>query len=559
MSVLAQIFGDVSWRDLDLRNASGWSDVLGSGLVSTASGQSMTPSKANGLATYYRCKANIAEALALLPLNVYQKKRNGRDEAPSHPAYKLLHSEANPEMTAESFRSVTISQALGWGDGIAEIEFNNGGDPIALWPIHRSRVEVTHNDAGALVYRVHLDDGTKTDIPAERIFHVHGIGGDGLTGWSIARLGAETLGLSLAAQRYGASFFKNAHRPSGTISHPEHAKLGPEEKTKLRKAWAEAYGGTDSVGKVVVLESGGKFEKISIDPDEAQFLATLRDADLTICRWFNMPPHKVGINESAKGWATLEAANTNYVQDTLMIWAVRIEQEAQRKLLGGVESPYYARHQFNALLRGDQKTRAEFYKTMRDTGAYSPNMILEKEDENGIGPDGDKHVVPGGYTTLDKIGEDKAEAPPFGRPPEPPPRPDDDDESDDDKVKRALRPVFVEAARKVVAKRERAFERLAAKDNPHDAMGRFLAKYRPESVAAFAAVCAAVGGDVGSVEDVVDVMDRRAHKAAQARLDSGKWAALDEDAIGAEAQKYGGAVMALIMEGSANAGHSLVA
>jgi hypothetical protein len=57
-------------------------------------------------------------------------------------------------------------------------------------------------------------------------------------------------------------------------------------------------------------------------------------------------------------------------------------------------------------MRGDAKARGEFYKAMRDVGAFTPNMILQLEDFNPIGPEGDKHVMQSQYTTLARIGED---------------------------------------------------------------------------------------------------------------------------------------------------------
>jgi hypothetical protein len=66
---------------------------------------------------------------------------------------------------------------------------------------------------------------------------------------------------------------------------------------------------------------------------------------------------------------------------------------------------------------------------MFDMGAYSPNRILQLEDENTIGTDGDKHLVQLNLTTLEKAGEQPA-------PPQvqAPPAANDDDPQDDDEA-----------------------------------------------------------------------------------------------------------------------------
>jgi hypothetical protein len=45
---------------------------------------------------------------------------------------------------------------------------------------------------------------------------------------------------------------------------------------------------------------------------------------------------------------------------------------------------------------------------MFEMGAYSPNRILELEDENTLGSDGDKHLVQLNLTTLEHAGEQPA-------------------------------------------------------------------------------------------------------------------------------------------------------
>jgi hypothetical protein len=109
------------------------------------------------------------------------------------------------------------------------------------------------------------------------------------------------------------------------------------------------------------------------------------------CRWFRMPPHKIQ-DLSEATYSNIEFQNIEYVTDTLQSWLARWEQELKRKIFG-IDSPYYAKHLVQGLLRGDHAARASFYTAMFKIGVLSPNDIRETEDLNSIGPDGDEYFV----------------------------------------------------------------------------------------------------------------------------------------------------------------------
>lgn len=554
MSILNMIFGDVSWKDLDIRDAAGWEGMLGT--VSTYTGEPISATNSMRLSAYYRCTANISEAIGQLPFKVYQQNGKRGSGATTHPAYKLIYAEPNSEMTAESFRTTMTAHALNWGNGYAEIELSNGGEPIGLWPIHPSRMEPKRNNNGDLIYLVHMEKGDPVPLPPEKILHIHGIGVDGVLGLSIARQAAQTLGIRMAAAKYGASYFRNASRPSGILSHPDSVVLDPEKKAALRSQWNEVYGGVDNVGRVVVLEGGGKYQNISIPPDEAQFIQTMNTTDLEICRWFNMPPWKIGIQDQAKGWGTVEATNTHYVQDTLMIWAIRWESEINRKLLGGYDSGFYSKIEFQALLRGDLKTRQEYYRTMLTNGVYSVNTVLELEDMDPIGPEGDKHLVQVNLTPLDKVGEEKPAAPFQQNAPD-----DEGDEEEEENEETEeteeeanafanVMPILVDAASRIIRKREHAFSNIANKAESVDDFvtkaDSFMARTYAENVDMFKPSCEAVGRYPTALVHVVYALDTKAKDNAVSRYETGQWDEYADEKVTTDAQTYAKAVNTLL-------------
>jgi HK97 family phage portal protein len=66
-------------------------------------------------ANIYSCVRILSEALAGLPLHVYKyNDSDGKEKYHTHPLYKLLHDEPNPEMTSFVFRETLMSHLLLW-------------------------------------------------------------------------------------------------------------------------------------------------------------------------------------------------------------------------------------------------------------------------------------------------------------------------------------------------------------------------------------------------------------------------------------------------------------
>src|SRR5690606_30173407 len=98
-------------------------------------------------ATVYACVKILSEAVAKLPLKVYQELPGGGiRKATDHYLYPLLKHRPNPYMTAYDFwRAVEAQRALR-GNSFVAIEFETRGPyrgrGKALWPIDTYKVEV---------------------------------------------------------------------------------------------------------------------------------------------------------------------------------------------------------------------------------------------------------------------------------------------------------------------------------------------------------------------------------------------------------------------------------
>jgi HK97 family phage portal protein len=380
------------------RMRSAWGVLSGesSGYITVTSGgnwgqsTALTDDRFMRIAAYFACIRNISEDVAKLPLITYRRLARGKSRAPEHPLSSVLGKSPHPAIGSMAFRETLTRYALGWGNGYAQILRSGTSVPTALEPIHPGLVDITTSNDGRVKYIVRNGGENKT-IPAADMLHIHGLSSNGVCGLSVAGLSRETMEFAGSAQTYGRNLFARGGRPCGTLTVP--GKLTPDAQKMLRESWDEAHGGENS-GRTAVLPEGIKYETISINPVDAQYLETRQFTVEEIARWFRMPLHKIQYLVRAQGWSTLDAQNTDYLTDTLMPWLVRWEQEIARKLFAD-DPEYFAEHLVNGMLRGDQKSRSEYYVKQFSIGALSINEIRELENMNPIdGDGGDKHFVP---------------------------------------------------------------------------------------------------------------------------------------------------------------------
>ena len=377
----------------------------------TSSGKIVNEQTAMQSAAVYACVRILSEAIASLPIHVYRYRLDGgKERIPQHPLYYLLHNEPNPEMTSFVFRETLMSHLLLWGNAYAQIVRNGRGQPIALYPLLPNRMEVSRTKTGDMVYTYHLDpderdlypNGKNITLRKDEVLHIPGLGFDGLIGYSPIAMAKNAIGMSLATEEYGASFFANGANPGGVLEHPGVIK----DIQRVKDSWNSAYQGTGNAHKIAVLEEGMKFQAIGIPPEQAQFLETRKFQINEIARIFRVPPHMVGDLEKSS-FSNIEQQSLEFVKYTLDPWVVRWEQSLQQSLvLPSEKQSIFIKFNVDGLLRGDYQSRMNGYAVARQNGWLSANDIRELEDMNRIPAEegGDLYLVNGNMLPLSQAG-----------------------------------------------------------------------------------------------------------------------------------------------------------
>ena len=376
----------------------------------STSGKPVNERTAMQTTAVYACVRILSEAVASLPLNLYRYTDNGKERVYDHPLYHVLHDEPNEEMTSFVFRETLMSHLLIWGNAYAQIIRDGRGQVLALYPLLPDKMQVDRAENGELYYiysrnseeNPNFKDTGDIILRKEEVLHIPGLGFDGLIGYSPIAMAKNAVGMTIACEEYGASFFANGATPGGVLEHPSTIK----DPQRVRESWQAAFGGSSNSNKVAVLEEGMKYTPISISPEQAQFLETRKFQINEIARIFRVPPHMVGDLEKSS-FSNIEQQSLEFVKYTLDPWVIRWEQSIQRTLLSHDERVrYFVKFNLEGLLRGDYQSRMNGYAIGRQNGWMSANDIRELENLDRIPAEegGDLYLINGNMLPLKDAG-----------------------------------------------------------------------------------------------------------------------------------------------------------
>ena len=381
--------------------------------VLSRAGVSIDENEAIKVAAVYACVNLISNHVGTISTHLFKKKGRGKERAEQHSLYDLLRWQPNTEMTAMDFKKVMQAYRELWGNAYAEIQKNRRGDIVGLWPLPPEAVEKKRTESGKLYYTVRTPDNKEVFLPQESIFHIRGLG-NGVVGCRFIELARGAISLAMATEEYGSKFFENGAAASGIVEYEE--KLSDEAFERFKKDFTAGYAGLSNAHRVLFLEQGNKFHQLTIPNDNAQFIESRKFQIEEIARMFGVPLHKIAMLDKSS-FNNIEHQAIEYVQDCLEPRCAQWEQEARRVLLTPTERRImFVKFNLAKLMRGDSKTRAEYYNTMRQNGVMSANDIREGEDMDPIPEDkgGDEYLVNGNMipiTTAMKGGGGQVEIP----------------------------------------------------------------------------------------------------------------------------------------------------
>jgi HK97 family phage portal protein len=419
----------------------------------------------------YSCLLVLSSDVSAIPFQVVRREPSGgRSVDHDGLIHGLVCHSPDEQLSSMSWIGAKVWHLNTHGNAYSKILRDRRLRPAEVVLLDPRKVRPLRNRDGRIYYDV---EGEL--VLAEDMIHVANVGFDGLVGKSPIRQCMETLGLGMAAEKFGAAYYGNGTNAKGILTTPN--ELDQVERDQLRKEIQDQHGGPYNAHRFMLLQGGLTFTPTTIPADEAQFIATRKFQLEECCRIFRVPPTKVQ-NLDRANFANLEEVNLDYYDSSLKPWARRFEVELTRKLFTRDERRTYAvEHDTSSLLKGRVLDQANADKLYREMGVSSADEIRALRNRGGPIEGGRAYLVPLNMAPLDKVAAAsletlkgaKAAAAPKPDPAAPVP-PEDDPQGEapapkpepDGRALDALRAVVAEVARRM-ARRESNIVRKVAR------------------------------------------------------------------------------------------------
>ena len=353
------------------------------GTNASSSGAAVNERTAMAVSAVYACVALIAGAIASLPLHIYRRRDDGDRERVKNDLWWLLneHTELDSArgMSAATMRECLIASRSFYGDAFIEIKrASYRADRIVAFVPHHPLLVDVKREAGDLRCVITPSDGGKPyAVNSDDMLHIPGLGFDGLRSQSQLRWALRnSTGIALAADEYSARFFGNSARPD--IALQTAGTLSVDAADTLRRTWLERYQGANKSHLPVVLTGGLDVKQLTMTAEDSQLIATRQFQVEDIARVFGVPPFMIGHTEKTSSWGSgVEQMSIGFVKYTLQRHLTKIEQEINRKCWPR-DTGIFAEFSVEGLLRGDAKSRSEYYRAALG-GSGGPGWMTQDE------------------------------------------------------------------------------------------------------------------------------------------------------------------------------------
>lgn len=332
--------------------------------------------KALGVGAYFSCIKVIGETMASMDLEVVEKIGKATRPNTSHPNYWLLHAEPSPDYNRFEWIQAMLLWASSWGNGYSQIIRDRFANAKELKLIPSYEVTPKKTERGKLYYEW-IHEGKTEIIMSDDMIHLKNIGTNGIIGLSTAQIQREALANELAKLYHEGAFYANGAKASGVLMTP--GTMGDTENKNLRESFEKEHSSAKNRFKTIILEEGVKYQQLTIPQNDAQFLESKKFGRTEVCGWFRMPPHKIGVLDDAN-YSNIDSQERSFAKDVAVPWAVRFQQELDRKLFFQNErGKFMTQFNLDDLIKGDIKTRYEVYNQGVQTGILRPSEPREAE------------------------------------------------------------------------------------------------------------------------------------------------------------------------------------
>lgn len=369
------------------------------GSIASASGAQISQATAMTVSACYGCVTRLSTDLARCSPRIRRMNADGsKGTITDHPLLTLF-ARPNRQQTWFEFKQQMWVGLLLRGNAYAAIRRDSRGEPIELVPINPDAVMVLEASDGSIFYNVNriglwqiamLRD-FPVAIPAEDIFHLRGLSFNSLVGVSTIGLARDSIGLAMSLEQQANRWIANGAQPATWLKLAK--SLSEPAARRLKAQFDDLHAGYQNTGKTVLLEEGIEPYKMQLTSVDLQFMEQRKMQPEEICRFYGMPPHKIGIQSQSRGAAeSLAAQDQDYVNSAVTQRAVNFEQRFGWTF-GLEEEDLFLELDLSQLTRADVATRANVSRINILSGKTTQN---EERIADGLAPKegGDRLMMP---------------------------------------------------------------------------------------------------------------------------------------------------------------------
>ncbi len=319
------------------------------------------------IAPVYAATGMIADSISVMPLQGYSEAGGIKRRLDVKPTL-LADPHPDPMATVvEWLHQFVVSYTLrGQATGVITAVDNRG---------YAEKIGWLHPDAVTIDESSGLPQFSYNGRPLDRatVIHVPGYTIPGsCVGLSPIELFMTQLETADAAVKFGRKWFRNGSTPSGHLKYSE-AKLDDTQTARAKARFKASVADND----IFVSGNDWSWEALSVKPNEAQFLETIKATANTIASIYHVEPEEIG-GEAANGltYSTLELNQIKYQIRALLPIYTRLEHHLNRLLRPG----QYAKFNADATVRTDLKTRMEARQIALKIGVETLDEARAGED-----------------------------------------------------------------------------------------------------------------------------------------------------------------------------------
>lgn len=380
-----------------------WSEFGGN---RNESGEIVTNQTSLGIASYARAVRLYATTVSTLPFNFYEKAAPDAEPVllTSGPYRDVCCVSPNEDLTPSEFWEAIVGAERAGGNAYAEKK-RIGDRLVALELLDAFTTEPYRNreKGNRLFYRGTRADGSRFDLPASDIFHHRGFSFGGDVGLSPIQAGANAIGNLMSANKASSRMLRSGLSSSGFLETGQ--VLQEPDRERLQKIM-EDYRGNENAGKLMILEGGMKYNRLSLSAVDAQLLLQIGFGIEEVARIQDIPPILLGHSQAGQTmWGTgVEAIIQGWYTLGLRAEIKRLENAVGKRIIEPKDrGRVFLKLNVDGLLRGDSTAQAALFSAAAQNGWFTRNEIRAFLDKPAL-PGGDDLTVQVNMALLKDLG-----------------------------------------------------------------------------------------------------------------------------------------------------------